>query len=164
MTKTLTEQWKNGELTDGIYYVSLRDSNDIHIRYLDQTKYSVYFKCFKEVLAPVLPYRILYDKDQGIFPVLNIVLRNIEREQCRRKLTDLELSIKSQVKGVLAAHGLVSNPDESVQKMHILEKKLAIATKALEYYDGLENIIIDWKLLTGQEAGTARKALKEMEV
>lgn len=79
MTKSLTEQWKDGELTDGIYYVSLRDSNDIHIRYLDQTKYSVYFKCFKEVLAPVPSYeewKELVDSQKAAKKVVNSKTEN----------------------------------------------------------------------------------------
>ena len=57
---------------------------------------------------------------------------------------------------------LVINKDMCIAKER-LEKQLTIATKALKYYDGLEDIIVDWKLLAGQEPGTARKALKEIE-
>jgi hypothetical protein len=112
MTKTLTEKWKDGELPEGFYYVLLRDSNDIYIRYLDQTKYSVYFECFKEVLAPVPSY---YEYEE-----------------------------------------LVSKTEE-------LQKKLGIATKALEYYAD-ENNYCQWALdEDGDLPEEAREALKEME-
>lgn len=127
MTKTLTEQWCDGTLEEGWYYVVIEWDDEIRMLYFDgdyflDTDVPLDNDNIKEVLAPVLPYRVLYDKDQGIFPVLNIVLRNIEREQCRRKLTDLELSIKSQVKGVLAFNGLVNKTYESFGNNDQLER------------------------------------------
>ena len=49
---------------------------------------------------------------------------------------------------------LVSNSDESVQKMHILEKQLAIATKALKEYERCEN---------GSYASKALALIKEVK-
>lgn len=173
MTKTLTEQWHDGTLPEGWYYLKVISefSNypviaECVMNYSSLDPYSYFYEYddshIEEVLAPVLPYRVLYDKDQGIFPVLNIVLRNIEREQCRRKLTDLELSIKSQVKGVLAFNGLVNKTYESSGNTEQLEKKLEIATKALKEIPDLagnnENGINDYGIVC-----CAQDSLKEME-
>ena len=157
MTKSLTEQWREGTLPCGAYYVNWLNKILVYLVTYEDDKntHEIY-----EVLAPVPSYeefvqqrefvkdhqnvlienmnlklkvekleRRLYNKDQGFVPVLNIVLRNIESEQSQRKLTDLELTIKSQVKGVLTYNGLVSNTDESVQKMHKLEQQLAECIK-----------------------------------
>ena len=143
MTKSLTEQWKDGTLEEGDYYIRRTDDVIIDFYYNRHWDWMEYEQDIKEVLAPVPSYeefvqqrdfvkdhqnvlienmnlklkvekleRRLYDKDQGFVPVLNIVLKNIEREQSQRKLTDLELTIKSQVKGVLDYNGLVSKSDE----------------------------------------------------
>ena len=95
--------------------------------------------------------RRLYDKDQGFVPVLNIVLRNIEREQSQRKLTDLELSIKSQVKGVLGYNGLVDSQkaekkvvnSKTENRVYKLERQLAEANEVIKFFSnskiGTEN-------------------------
>ena len=56
MTKTLTEQWRDGTLPDGFYY--MQDyTGRYHYRYLLGVKPDADFvKCFKEVLAPVPSY------------------------------------------------------------------------------------------------------------
>lgn len=60
---------------------------------------------------------------------------------------------------------LVSKTDESVQKMHILEKQLEIATKALKIYDNKLNWDIRGVSFMKYNKGftLARKALKEIE-
>lgn len=44
-----------------------------------------------------------------------------------------------------------------------LKKQLAIAVEALNWYDGLEKTLIGWEIVTGQERGTAEKALCKIE-
>ena len=188
MTKTLTEQWREGKLPAGEYYV--KDSNWLEIDgyypenswergFVNHSKYEI-----EEVLAPVPDFnhfsqlvkkvekleQRLYDKDQGFVSVLNIVLRNIEREQSQRKLTDLELSIKSQVKGVLGYNGLVDSQktekkvvnSKTENRVCKLEQQLAIATKALEEITDLagnnENGINDYGIVC-----CAQDTLQEME-
>lgn len=126
MTKTLTEQWKNGELPSGFYYVSLRDSNDVYIRYLDQTKYSLYFECFKEALAPVPDYmdykRLMYDSitlDNAKIKVYELVSKT---EQLVQKVHILNEQNTKQYNELC----------EEIKKNNILKKQLAIATKALK--------------------------------
>ena len=38
------------------------------------------------------------------------------------------------------------------------------ANEVIKWYDGLENILIDWKMLTGQPKGTANKYLERWGV
>jgi len=93
MTKTLTEQWKNGELGFGYYYI------DFGIGGVPMLFNGLEFYCertqkpnaIKTILAPVPSYD--------------------EYKQ------------------------LVSKTEQLVQKMHILEKRLEIATKALKRID-----------------------------
>ena len=164
MTKTLTEQWREGTLGNGFYYVMSGWSTSIEIRYLGES----FFEGNIKVLAPVPDYGSLYNPNDGripvgLFTVLKLIKRDIEQCQKIRHLTDLECGIKSQVVSLLKRWGwdlgkdeLVSNSDELVQKMHILEKRLEIAAKALsDIEDGYSEA-------TG--AGqTVRQALKEME-
>ena len=44
-----------------------------------------------------------------------------------------------------------------------LKKQLAIAVEALNWYDGLEKLLVGWEIATGQDRGTAEKALKQIE-
>lgn len=48
------------------------------------------------------------------------------------------------------------------KKVDELEKKLDVAVKTLEWYDGLENLLIGWEICTGQPKGTAQEALKRI--
>lgn len=112
MTKTLTEQWLEGKLESGWYYIKIywgAGYDIIFDNYNPTTGLFVDFgKEVKEVLAPVPDYD--------------------EYKQ------------------------LVSKTDESSRKALQLEKKLEIATKALQYYaDGTLG------------SSVARQALKEME-
>ena len=141
MTKTLTEQYFEGTLKEGEFWV-IKNGCEPSTIYLFNSPASR--RCIKakrlKIIAPVPSYdeyqRLVSNSDESVQKI------HILNEQNTKHYNEL---------------------CEEIKKNNLLEKKLAIATKALKYYDGLENIIIDWKLLTGQEAGTARKALKEME-
>jgi hypothetical protein len=108
MTKTLTEQWNNGELPSGYYYLTNGKETYIH-------------ECFKSIhkivpsrftiLAPVPSYRELYGENDGnmptgVFTILKIIKRDIDNAQKRRSLTDLECGIKSQVVSLLKKWGV----------------------------------------------------------
>ena len=57
MTKSLTEQWKDGELEDGYYYVVEKWSGKIEINdYYDGCWQDLKEEYIKEVLAPVPSY------------------------------------------------------------------------------------------------------------
>lgn len=108
MTKTLTEQWREGTLPDGHYYVRSGWSKYIEVRYLG----NVFFEGNIEVIAPVPSYESLYNPNDGmstttgLFTVLKIIKRDIENAQKRRSLTDLECGIKSQVVSLLKGCGV----------------------------------------------------------
>lgn len=44
-----------------------------------------------------------------------------------------------------------------------LKKQLAIAVEALNWYDGLEKLLVGLEIATGQDKGTAEKALKQIK-
>ena len=121
MTKTLTEQWRNGTLEESMYYVKLPEeiiiANIYQLKQLDLVNDADEI----EVLAPVPSYD--------------------------------EYKV------------LVSNSAELVQKMHILEKRLEIATKALKRYEDKQNLDIRGVAFMKYNKGftIARKALKEMK-
>lgn len=115
MSKELTEKWKNGELKKIQYYVRLENGRIckcLHIgcpnwmRGIDGLDEQV-----QEVLAPVPSYRDLYGENDGnmptgVFTILKIIKRDIENAQKRRRLTDLECGIKSQVVSLLKKWGV----------------------------------------------------------
>lgn len=147
MTKTLTEQWREGTLK-GYYYVHIK--LDEHCEYddidlIDELTGNFELHCddyIKEVLAPVPSYEKVKEMSQ-----------KIERLEFDNEALEM-------------AH------NELVQKMHILEKKLEIATKALKKYqeainrfkkDPMNNIImLAHQLIYGIDTDS-REALKRME-
>ena len=48
-------------------------------------------------------------------------------------------------------------------KIAKVKQQLAIAVEALNWYDGLEKMLVGWEIATGQERGTAEKALCKIE-
>lgn len=113
MTKTLTEQWKDGELEYGYYYI------DFGIGGVPMLFNGLEFYCertqkpnaIKTILAPVPSYGSLYNPNDGripvgLFTVLKLIKRDIEQYQKIRHLTDLECGIKSQVVSLLKRWGI----------------------------------------------------------
>lgn len=111
MTKTLTEQWREGKLPEGYYYTICSGWN------METFPCIVYCErnCFDanviEVLAPVPDYGSLYNPNDGnipvgLFTVLKLIKRDIEQYQKIRHLTDLECGIKSQVVSLLKRWGV----------------------------------------------------------
>ena len=154
MTKTLTEQWREGTLPRGAYYVNRLGEVRIYLVTYEDDKntHEIY-----EVLAPVPSY---------------------DEYQLLKKEID---SLKEQIHSMLFTDDVVQERyDKAVQKMHILEKRLAIATTALKEYaeEGNWCDCSDWNDMVYQndcmgccENGMfgkdgfkpAQKALKEME-
>ena len=52
---------------------------------------------------------------------------------------------------------------EVISKLETTTKQLEIAVEALEWYDGLEYILFDWTLFTGQKTGTAKESLEQIK-
>ena len=107
MSKTLTEQWREGTIEYGLYYVRVVGRNDITIAHKIEEDLNV-----KEVLAPVPDY------NQFV---------------------------------------------ELIEKTEMLEKKLEIATKALEFYTLEDAYVSCYGNPVNPNPMVARKALKEME-
>jgi len=143
MSKELTEQWKKGKLPDGFYYVSIPGSV-CGVSILDDYELQVYKSVRDsdkiEVLAPVPSY------DEYLYLKTNNDHWNKEA-----------IRISKQ------AIGIVLESDELVQKLHILEKKLEIATKALERYSKDDYYSEGGGRSVNPYPHIARKALKEME-
>ena len=121
MTKTLTEQWKDGTLDQRYYYVKF------------------FGNCQK--------------------PFVEIELKNFLLDLAKVRDND-RIEVLAAVPSYDEYKRLVSNSDESVQKMHILEKQLAIATKALELYSKDDYISDSGGRSVMSYPHIARKALK----
>ena len=175
MTKTLTEQWREGTLPDGEYYVKDWDGKidwfvaQNKILWRDNNN-PMYTSERIEILAPVPDYGSLYNPNDGrvpvgLFTVLKLIKRDIERTQEYRHLTDLECGIKSQVVSLLKRRGwdlgkdgLVSNSDELSRKTLQLEKKLEVALEVLGIIAMHSKDTVD-----AVQAACAISQIKEME-
>ena len=108
MTKSLTEKYYDGTLPSGMYYFN--NGNETYPVEYRQTEP---YMCSNgiTVLEPVPSYKSLYNPNNGtiptgLFTVLKIIKRDIERTQEYRDLTDLECGIKSQVVSLLKTWGV----------------------------------------------------------
>jgi len=146
MTKSLTEQWKDGELPDRCYYVVHRTNKfpgDDEIEIVG-TEYLKHLRNFNgtdraEVLAPVPSYQTWKEFQQHFVDSLELEVK------LKKAYEELE---KQSIEIV----GLKTEKEQLVRKTEQLEKQLAIATKALKK---LTRDCNKWEL--------ARKALKEIE-
>lgn len=145
--KTLTEQWREGTLPAGYYYVvdvegvkDLDDFNGENFSLLDVV----------EVLAPVPDYMdckgLMYD--------------SIALDKVRKKVAEL-----SSENGRLQYDNdaLSTVNDELLKKVERLEKKLDVATKALKKIDPESVPFEKFKHRGSILRGIAQQALKEME-
>lgn len=135
-TPTLTEQWRNGTLPEGMYYVSLHNGDEISFIWLDKIKHSVYFEVYKEVLAPVPTYAEFKD-----------LMSNLQYVDKCRKLTEK------------ADH--FSQMEKNVEQ---LEKKLDIAVKVLEEYAKGDSDAGNGCLYEMPAPSLAQQALKEIDL
>ena len=133
MTKSLTEQWREGELF-GFYYVKEpRDKPSIHnVSCMDW----LLDEDGVEVLVKVPSY------DEYLYLKTNNDHWNKEA-----------IRISKQ------AIGIVLESDELVQEMHIMEKKLSIATKALESIASR----MTWNEISQSKAEQALKEIEEVK-
>lgn len=147
MTKSLTEQWREGMLPKGLYYTrssSGRKGFSIHTG-SESHMFSPYYKMAnqtEEVLSAVPSY----DEWQSY-------------EKCADMLIDVN-----------------KKWEKTIKKRKQLEKKLEIATKALEYYSQCKHLNLDILAMlldkhkkefadfeVYEDGEHARKALKEIE-
>lgn len=109
MSKELTEKYYDCQLEDGFYYAKSNDDGNTFIVEEYPWDDKRYHNC--EILAPVPDYGSLYNPNNGripvgLFTVLKLIKRDIERHQKMRHLTDLECGIKSQVVSLLKKWGI----------------------------------------------------------
>ena len=149
MTKTLTEQWRDGTLPEGCYYVEFYTEKAPHIE-ICGNQYLGYLAEFNgtdraEVLAPVPDYEKVKEMSQ-----------KIERLEFDNEALEMAHNEGKEINA------------ELVSKTEQLEKKLAIAIKALKEYADRTNwiegnfmCVYDRKCFADEES--AEEALKEME-
>lgn len=141
MTKTLTEQWRDGTLSDGFYY--MQDYTGMyHYHYLLGVKPdSDFVKCFKEVLAPVPSYE--------------------EYVELLKKIDELEKNLagtEQAVQEVLEINEELKTDNEK------LRKQLDIAVNALECYANPNTwCCCEKNHCSFVDGSTADIALKEMK-
>ena len=134
MTKTLTEQWCEGKLPDGAYYILVdkyeqnEPEIDVGVCYNSNFEWWI----VKEVLAPVPSYEKVKEMSQ-----------KIERLEFDNEALEMAHNEGKEINAELTS------------KNEQLEKKLAIATKALK------EINKNYRFTVAQDV--VYKALKEME-
>ena len=110
MTKTLTEQWRSGNLKKSFYYLKFPDTETSEI-------YNLY---------DMEKFRYVQDSEK--IEVLDEV-PSYEEYQLLKKEID---SLKEQIHSMLFTDDVVQERyDKAEMKIHILEHHLEIATKAL---------------------------------
>ena len=114
MTKSLTEQWHDGKLKRGCYFIKLYGETELVACYNDicdtfHTDIGTYTTSVKEVLAPVPSYDKVKEMSQ-----------KIERLELDNEALEMALNEGKEINA------------ELVSKTEQLEKQLEIATKALK--------------------------------
>ena len=126
MTKTLTEQWKDGELDEGWYYVVREWEDEIHMLYFEgdyflDTDVPLDNDNIKEVLAPVPSY------DEYIELIK-------KTEQLEKKLEIATKALKEF--RVLEYNYLDYSIDKDGNKIDLHPNR--VATKALKEMEGVK--------------------------
>lgn len=99
MTKTLTEQWKNGELLAGLYYFRKNDGL-IYIEFHDDYRgFCTPEEYIKEVLAPV-PSHSEYQKLQKRLEIATKALKEINKNYRFTVAQDVVYKALKEMEGV----------------------------------------------------------------
>lgn len=159
MTKTLTEQWREGTLPLNHYYVKTKIGKygiDNTVLTFDEDKprtklaYSDYTK---EVLAPVPSYDEVKEMSQKI---KRLEFDNEALEMAHNEGKEINAELEQYNKDLLKDHTrIVMECDRLLAENKQLEKRLEIATKALK------EINKNYRFTVAQDV--VYKALKEME-
>ena len=134
MTKTLTEQWKDGELKDGLYYFKTQFDNvwvgfPVRKNMLMAIDNGLYDDSDKiEVLAPVPNYDEWHKvKDLGLYPDY---ADHIEKwEDCARLTKKLKIATKA-LNGIRDVWA--NNPSQFSYIARIANRKAKIALEEME--------------------------------
>lgn len=139
MTKTLTEQWRDGTLPSGEYYIKLDDGSFATDKYFGKSG-GFAEEIPVEVLAPVPSY-----------------------SECQALENNCEI-ISAFWKGAKEKISQLEKRLEVSEKAHYRTlEQLRIATKALEYYTLEDAYVSCYGNPVNPNPMVARKALKEME-
>lgn len=142
MTKTLTEQWREGTLPAGYYYIiaNTKARNKI-IFYLPENT---------NTDGAVIKGEVVNGEDGGW--VLEVLGSVPDYMDCKGLIYD-SIALDEARKRI----------DELVSKTEQLEKKLEIATKALKYYTLEDAFMSCYGNPVNPNPMVARNALKEMD-
>ena len=129
MTKTLTEQWRDGTIEYGLYYVRIAYRNDITIAHTIEEDLNV-----EEVLAPVPSYEELREKE--------VIYNTTSR--CNETLLWENESLKNKVEK------LKEQLEDKVERLQEQIKKLQ------HYRDRAHKALVEISRLTGQEMDSGK--------
>ena len=101
MTKSLTEQWKDGTLKQDFYYVKCAFDDDVFVSFIDYEIYDKNHLPAKEVLAPVPSYDKLKEMIDGdketirhLKKILPAIKDTVNYDYLKLVIEDFEKSIK----------------------------------------------------------------------
>lgn len=121
MTKSLTKQWKDGTIKEGLYFIKTKHTRcykeETDMLFPDGCRAAFSIYPIVEVLAPVPSYeeyKQLVSKADELVQKIHIL-----NEQNTKQYNEL---------------------CEEIKKNNILEKKLAIATKVMEHLQGFDSV------------------------
>ena len=144
MTKTLTEQWRAGNLKKSFYYLKFPDTETAEIYNLYDMEKFRYVQASEKI--EVLDEVPSYDE-------YRLLKKEID-------------SLKEQIHSMLFTDDVVQERyDKAEMKIYILEMQLEIATKALKGYENKQNWDKNGISFMKYNKGftLAKKALKETE-
>ena len=150
MTKTLTEQWREGTLPDGKYYIKLEPNftERYDVGYSEGGDFVLYnIEDIEEVLAPVPNYDKVKEMSQKIerleFDNEALEMAHNEGKEINSELEQYNKDLlKDHTRLVMECDRLLAENKQLVNKTDKLEKKLEITKKALERYSTTETY--DW--------------------
>lgn len=158
MTKTLTDKWREGTLPDGCYYVRFFTKKQPYIEI-----------CGSEYLGNLAEFNGT-DRAEVLAPVPNYD----EYKELVRKSDKFDKIMSDTVTNQGDCQQIVE--DNLNRQIERLQKQLAIATKALEYYAQCKHLNLDILAMlldkhkkefadfeVYEDGEHAREALKEME-
>lgn len=131
MSKELTEQWRNGTLEDGDYYVRREYDTIIDYYYNNHWEWIEYEQEVKEVLAPVPDY----------YHFVELTEKADQFSQLVKKVEPLEQLLESET---LAKQ-------EGVERVAELEDRLKEAEKVIKFYADAQPLTEEEKQMTAEK-------------
>lgn len=153
MSKELTEQWLNGTLPAGCYYVlSTEDDTPVACDIDTVCDFMI-----RDIIAPVPDY----------FDCKRLMNDSIELDKAKIKIYELVSKTDELVQKIHILNEQNTKQYnelcEEIKKNNILEKKLEIATKALKFYTLEDSYVSCFGNPVNPNPMVARKALKDIK-